>query len=70
MLPSWFDLIGMSKQPAHQGKEYEGRTLQGAELHLHVDRVGRRYDRTYATKRTLVMQRAAFLMQPCVQVKI
>ena len=51
MLPSWFDLIDMSKKPAHQGKEYEGRTLQGAELHLLVDRLGRRCYRIYAMKK-------------------
>ena len=33
MLPSWFDLISMSTRLAYQGKEYEGRTMQGAELH-------------------------------------
>ena len=51
MLPSWFDLISMSTRLAYQGKEYEGRTLQGAELHLLVDRFGRRCYGIYAMKR-------------------
>ena len=68
MLPSWFNIMNMSTRLVYQVKKYDGRALQGAELHLLADRVGRRCDRTYAMEKTLVMQRAEVFQQPCVLV--
>ena len=67
ILRPWFVLMGIGPWPTQQGKEYDGRTMWRAMLDSRVVRIGRCYDRTYATNIGARYAARCGVLQPCVR---